>query len=481
MTTDEKNFLGSMLVLLFGSLVIPFEVFAGTNPLRQPNNRFGIHIIEPNIENAVEAAKLVNSNGGDWGYVTVVLRFDDRNKNKWQAFFGKLRELHLIPIVRLATKMTPFYWERPKEEDAEGWSQFLDSLNWPVKNRYVIVYNEPNHAREWGGGANPAEYAKILNQTIDVLKAKNGDFFILNAGIDASAPHNPPFYYDAQRFLLAMNAAVPGIFDKLDGWASHSYPNPGFAGSPAARGRGTVKNYEWERKVLKNLGTKYELPVFITETGWVHSDGVKKNPGLPSPSAVAGYFEQAFRGAWARENIVAVTPFTLNYPAAPFDIFSFIRSQASLIKPVLGAQTQYLPQYGAVSQLPKLRGEPEQEKKAKFVDPDPPLSSREKSLKLTFENTGQATWETQGVYLVVLIKNQEGGVRVLPLEKEVRSAEKYTFTIDPIKKTRGTKLELAFNLYYREDPMLESPGELTLYSEPQTTPFSNLASFLSPQ
>lgn len=452
----KKNFLGNILVLLFGSLIIPLEVFAGTNPLRQPNNRFGIHIIEPNIENAVEAAKLVNSNGGDWGYVTVVLRLDDRDKNKWQAFFDKLRELHLIPLVRLATKMTPFYWEKPKEEDAEGWAEFLDNLNWPVKNRYVIVYNEPNHGREWGGRVNPAEYAKTLNQTIGALKSKNTDFFILNAGIDASAPYKPPFYYDAELFLQAMNAAVPGIFDKLDGWASHSYPNPGFAGSPAARGRGTVKNYEWEKEVLKSLGAKYELPVFITETGWVHSDGVKKNPGLPSPTAVAGYFEQAFNGAWARENIVAVTPFTLNYPAAPFDIFSFV-------KPVLGAQTQNLPQYEAVSQLPKIRGEPEQERKAKFVNPDAPLSSQGKGLKLTFENTGQAIWETQGVYLVVLIKNQEGGIRVLPLEKEVKPAEKYTFTIDLGKKTRGTKLELAFNLYYREDPLLNSPAEINKF------------------
>lgn len=468
----KKNFLGSMLVFFFGSLIIPLEVFAGTNPLKQPNNRFGIHIIEPNIENAVEAAKLVNSNGGDWGYVTVVLRFDDQDKNKWQAFFDKLRELHLVPIVRLATKMAPFYWEKPKEEYASQWAEFLDSLNWPAKNRYVIIYNEPNHAREWGGATNPGEYAKILDQTIGALKKKNPNFFILNAGIDASSPHNPPFYYDAQLFLQAMNAAVPGIFDKLDGWASHSYPNPAFAGSPNDRGRGTVKNYEWERKVLKSLGAKYELPVFITETGWVHSDGVKKNPGLPSPSAVAGYFEQAFRGAWARENIVAVTPFTLNYPAAPFDIFSFL-------KPVLGAQTQYLPQYEAVSQLPKLRGEPEQEKRAKLVvTPGYLLLSQGKSFKLTFENTGQAIWGTQGVYLVVLIKNQEGGIRVLPLEKEVKPAEKYTFTIELGRKIRDPKPELAFNLYYREDPMLENPAELTLYSEPQTTPFSNLASFL---
>lgn len=453
----KESFLGNILLLFFGSLLVPFGIFASTNPLYQPNNRFGIHIIEPNIENAREAVKLVNSNGGDWGYVTVVIRFDDRDKNKWQAFFDKLRELHLIPIVRLATKMTPFYWEKPKEEYAAGWAEFLDSLNWPVKNRYVIIYNEPNHAREWGGGTNPAEYAKILDQTIDALKKKNENFFVLNAGIDGSAPHKPPLYYDAQLFLQTMNRAVPGIFNKLDGWASHSYPNPGFMGSPNSGGRGTIRNYDWEIGSLKNLGLKKELPIFITETGWVHSDGIKKNPTLLSPSTVAAYFEKAFNGAWDKPNIVAITPFTLNYPQPPFDIFSFV-------KPVLGASTQHLPQFETVSQLPKIRGGPDQEKTARFINPDLSSfsSSRERNLALTFENIGQAIWKASDVYLVVFVKNQERGVKVSPLTKETKPGEKFTFTIDLGKKATNKEVELDFNLYYREDPMLGSPAELTL-------------------
>src|SRR3989338_2024841 len=57
----------------------------------------------------------------------------------------------------------------------------------------------------------------------------------------------------------------------LSGLASHSYPNPGFSGVPYGFGRGTVRTYQWELDLLKQLGVK-DMPVFITETGWVRGD-----------------------------------------------------------------------------------------------------------------------------------------------------------------------------------------------------------------
>ena len=33
--------------------------------------------------------------------------------------------------------------------------------------------------------------------------------------------------------MQQMNDAVPGIFSEIDGLASHSYPNPGFAAAPS--------------------------------------------------------------------------------------------------------------------------------------------------------------------------------------------------------------------------------------------------------
>ncbi len=58
------------------------------------NNKIGIHLAIPDENDMKKASELVNSNGGKWGYVTIVIPEDDRDKNKWQGVFDKMRELH---------------------------------------------------------------------------------------------------------------------------------------------------------------------------------------------------------------------------------------------------------------------------------------------------------------------------------------------------------------------------------------------------
>jgi len=128
------------------------------NPTAVSNNKFGIHIMNENdLDNA---ARLVNSSGGDWGYVTFVIREDERDNNRWQKAFDKARRLHLIPIVRLATIQDGGNWTKPDPNDITSWVNFLDSLNWVIKNRYIIIGNETNHATEWGGELNPEGYGE---------------------------------------------------------------------------------------------------------------------------------------------------------------------------------------------------------------------------------------------------------------------------------------------------------------------------------
>ena len=138
-----------ILLLVFFCLLLADPVWA--------DNKIGIHILEPT--DIIEAAELVNSSGGDWGYVTVVIREDDLNQEKWQLFFDDCRQRHLIPIIRIATHLKGRSWVKPK--DLKKWPRFLSSLNWPVKKQIVIVFNEPNQALEWGDEINPQEYALI--------------------------------------------------------------------------------------------------------------------------------------------------------------------------------------------------------------------------------------------------------------------------------------------------------------------------------
>lgn len=304
------------LILFFG---LTSDTLAIVDPLSTPNNKYGIHTIDEN--DLEDAASLVNSTGGDWGYVTLVIREDERDTNRWQKAFDKMRKLHLIPIVRIASSQGERGWTQPKLSEIDSWVSFLNSLEWPVKNRYLTIGNEPNHASEWSGEISPEEYTDYLISFSRKLKGESDDFFVLPAGLDASAP-NDGKHMSEDVFLQRMIEHNAEVINAIDGWASHSYPNPGFLGSVDDTGRGTVRNYVWELELLQSLGVEKDLPIFITETGWVHDEGNIQNPNL-SAEEVSANLKQAFDKVWTDPRIVTVTPFILNYPGEPFGKFSW--------------------------------------------------------------------------------------------------------------------------------------------------------------
>ncbi len=362
-----KSIFFSLIFFLF--LVKP--VLAIYNPLEVPNNKYGIHILDENdFENA---ASLVNSSGGDWGYVTLVIREDDRNIIKWNNAFEKLKRYHLIPLIRLATKPAGDYWEKPKPTDIYEWKDFLSKLNWFLKNRYLIIFNEPNHAKEWGMEVNPKEYAQILQLFSQELKKMSDDYFILNAAFDASAP-NSLTTMDEALFIKQMLISNPDIFSFIDGWASHSYPNPGFIGNVNSQGRGTLKTFLWEKSLLNKLNIDKELPVFITETGWPHLEGLTNNPNFYTSDQVADLIYIAANDIWNEVNIVAVTPFILNYQSFPFSNFSWQKI----------SEDKFYPQYDIYRSIVKIAGSPIQVNFSKTDQENNNLSenfTQEKSLK----------------------------------------------------------------------------------------------------
>jgi len=332
-----------MMIILASLLLLLSHLLAGSvhaiyDPLSVPNNKYGIHVADPNDISKVK--ELVNSSQGDWGYVTLVIPDNERKIDVWQPVFSRMKRDHLIPIVRLATHVEGSVWAKPSLSDVNVWTSFLNALPWPIKNRYVILFNEPNHAKEWGGEISPNEYADVLITYSQALKQASEDFFILPAGLDASAP-NGKDTMDEELFLRWMLAQQPGLIDAIDGWTSHSYPNPGFSGSPYAKGRGTLRTFEWELGLLANLGIQKNLPVFITETGWAHS--------RLSPDQVSEYLTIAANTVWNQPQIAAVTPFLFNYQDSLFSMFSWLH---------LVTREPYS-FYRSYQQIAKVRGEPE--------------------------------------------------------------------------------------------------------------------------
>ncbi|MEK7577862.1 MAG: hypothetical protein AAB492_04605 [Patescibacteria group bacterium] len=370
----------SFFILLTLFLLVAPVTHGKFNPTDVPNNKYGIHIVEPN--DIMEVSTLVNSSGGDWGYVTLVIQEDDRNKEKWQAIFNTMRRMHLIPIVRLATKIEADAWKKPTEESAKDWASFLNSLHWPIENRYVVLFNEPNHANEWGKTIDPSSYARIATTFADALHEASEDYFVLPAGLDVSASSDGRSL-DAASYLKQMYQAKPELFELLDGWTSHSYPNPGFSGSAFASGRSTVRSYAWEREYLRSLGINKSYPIFITETGWVHTFGVTNNFGLLSPEAVGQALQQAANVSWADKDIVAITPFIFNYQGLPFDHFSWKK---------LGSNGYY-PHYYSYQSIEKLKGQPYQRESYTLEHPLIPeklVTNSSVTLTTKITNNGQS-------------------------------------------------------------------------------------------
>lgn len=308
-----------------------------------PNNKFGLYVYAEDADFLELAQNLVNSNGGKWGYVLIPYNVKDRDYSKWRGVFDRLHNKQLIPIIQLWDVDVDAY-----EDQTEEAAAFLNSFVWPIRQRYVSVYNEPNDNKFWYGRADPAQYAEILDFTIGTFKEINSDFFMLNGALNVSASAGVG-YYDAFDFMRRMDAAVPGIFSKLDGWASHSYPQPGFRGNPHFTGRNSIRAYASELAFLRNeLGVVKELPVFITETGWAHAEGEEYNAAYLPVEKIAEYFQVAYEQYWLPDDRVrAVTPFTVWYPP-PYDHFSWVNRD----------KVPYA-HYEAIKSMEKVAGQPE--------------------------------------------------------------------------------------------------------------------------
>ena len=291
-----------MLKKLLLFLVLSVSPALAYDPTSVPNNRIGVHILDPG--EISQAAKLVNSAGGDWGYVTLPIRSNDRDRDKWLKFFQEARRLHIIPVIRLATFPDGGTWVEPNSTDLVDFANFLADMPWPTRNRYIVLFNEPNHSYEWGGTVNPYAYATLLLDAHRIFKDRSADFFLLSAGMDMSAP-NSFTSMDALQFYRNMSVWQTAV----DGFSVHVYPNS----------RAGILSYRKEP-----IGNK---PVFITEVGWI---------GQPD------MYPAALRNIWTENNIVAITPFLLQAGAGEFAQFSLLNS----------------PAYSGLISLPKIAGSP---------------------------------------------------------------------------------------------------------------------------
>ena len=341
-----KFFLKIFFVILVSGLILAcsnIKIYAIEDPFARPNNFIGIHILFPT---ELDTAKLlVNSSGGDWGYVTIPIQAGDRDLVRWQLFMDACARDHLIPIIRLATQanwQNTATWSKPTYEDIVDDANFLASLNWPTKNRYIILFNEENRFDEWGGETpDPKTYADLVNFAVATFKGRSSDFFMILGGLDNAAPNDGVKYLSDGQYLADLSEADATVFQNIDGFASHSYPNPGFSAAPSAINREGVATYKFEYDFINSYSNGKKIPVFLTETGW--------DAGRLGDAKVSSYFLTTMTDIWEkdRDKIVAITPFLLESDNSVFGKFTFLRN---------GQTTLY---YKTVEARQKIKGDPE--------------------------------------------------------------------------------------------------------------------------
>lgn len=299
----RKFIMSSVLLLL---LVTPVAAYDSPTKL-------GVHILEPEEINQVSE---LLPNGG---FVTVPIRLDQLQEDRWQKFFDEADRFHLTPLLRLATGFDGENWTRPTRRDIVTFTQFLSSLDWHSDDLRIVAFNEPNHAAEWGGAVDPSGYGESLTFLTNWFQTEPRKYLILGAGLDAAAP-NSRTTMASSTFLNRIFDSHPEAIAQLDGWVAHAYPNPHFSGKPTDSHRQSIRSYEYELKKISSAIDK-ELPVYITETGW--------NASRLPEERIARYFTTAYEDVWdPDENVVSVTPFVLSAQEGPFVSFSLIDGES---------------------------------------------------------------------------------------------------------------------------------------------------------
>jgi hypothetical protein len=297
------------------------------------NNPIGINLIRWTENQYLWAASdLVNSGGGDWGYITITLVDQDRyDHSRLQRILDQCAHRHLTPIIRVATRFDTITesWSRPEWNDPYQWRELFSALRWPTTLKYIVVGNEPNLGREWGGEVDPAGYARYLEKWLDVF-ADESSFRIFNGALDASNDTSMPDRMDEFEFIDAMREAAPGLVDRLHGWASNPY-HFWWGTEP----RFTYKAYEVE---LDYLGR--DMPVIVMEFHAFEID---------EPQMVAEYYAEAYDYWLADPRIMAITPFFWNPEADKFWMYQ-VNSD--------GTVSEASPTYHWLRSLPKRAGSP---------------------------------------------------------------------------------------------------------------------------
>ena len=324
------------------------------------DNRFGIGFVSAG--NDARQMDLAADLAGPGGYVKLIFVGVRPGMSgpteEWISATRLAYERDLVPVVRFA----PDWGDRRVRNQSDGgsnglrytalgasYANIVRGLPIPAGARfYVEVHNEPNLCYEWlcDRGVFPEdllryermaeEYASMLRDVADAVHAL-GDARVLvtngglapggvrSCGCNGTSEGSFEPGITAREFLSAMASAVPGVFDRIDVFASHAYPASGEGFGffePYDRSGPGLRFFESE---LATIG-RPSLPVLLTETGWPRQAG---GTTFASEDQQAQWTVQAYDGVWGTHpNVLGIMPFILQ-DGGTWDGFAWVAPDGS--------------------------------------------------------------------------------------------------------------------------------------------------------
>ena len=398
-----------IVVLAFGA------AFSVSTPVgaqfELPSCKAGIHMISPSDDDFKNAAALLNTNGGAYCWVTIVIREDEMNPENLQRLHNLARKYKFQIIHRLEKGFdSQGRWYMPDGDTVQKFVTAIKTIIPSQKDVYIVLGNEPTHA-VMCGGCTPESYAQWAMQAIDTIHtafAEDADVamnpVVMLAGQDVHSPDAPPDYYDAEKFMSRMFTAEPNLLCEIDAWASHNYPRDFMRNTFA--GRYSLRGYIWELALAQRLAQRLvsedcqehvrQLPVFITETGYkVGAGGIADDLAFRQAQQMLRFYEED-------PKVRSVTLFVYRSCGMPFEEFA-----------ITGCNGDKLNGVGqALLESPKVKGEVRHVHKAR-TKVECPLEVVERlpiECTVSAENLGTDTWQNiGGEYSLSLIGYQSSG------------------------------------------------------------------------
>ncbi|HJL19962.1 MAG TPA: hypothetical protein RMH99_30135 [Sandaracinaceae bacterium LLY-WYZ-13_1] len=328
-------------------------------PPAPTDNRFGIGLVSPGDAAQMEMTANLTGPGGfvKMIFPGVVPGMTEPPPD-WANAVREAYARDLVPVVRFGPPWGDRRVRNQSDEGSDGLAytalarSYVNVVRglplregWPL---YVEVHNEPNLCYEWACDRGrfegdrisseriAQEYASMLRDVADALHGMDDPRIrVTNGGLapggvrwcECVGPGEGGFEAGntSNDFLAQMAAAVPGVFDRLDAFSSHSYPASNHGYGFFVPYDASVPGLTYFETELATIG-RPDLPVLMTETGWPSTHG---GTTYGSREDVAAWTRQAYENVWlTHPNVLGVMPFILQDPGA-WDGFAWVRGDGS--------------------------------------------------------------------------------------------------------------------------------------------------------